>query len=220
MIKKTTLDFLKKLKKNNNRDWFEKNKELYLRAKENAEEVIQDLISELAKTEKGLAGLEARKCMFRIYRDIRFAKDKRPYKNNMGASINEGGKKVHDVPGYYIHFEPGQSFIAGGLWMPEAPKLNAIRQEIDYNAKEFSGLLKQKDFKKYFGSLSEEDKLVTAPKGYEKTNPMIETLKLKSFIVVHDFKDADITSKTFVKKASAVAKAMRPLNDFLRRAMD
>jgi uncharacterized protein (TIGR02453 family) len=219
MIQKSTLDFLKKLKSNNNRDWFEMNKAKYLLAKEDVEKTVAELIHAIGKFEKGMAGLDARKCVFRIYRDVRFSKDKRPYKTNMGASMSPGGKKVHE-PGYYIHFEPGNSFIAGGMWMPEPPHLAAIRQEIDYNAKEFLGIVNNKKFKKYFGSLSNEDKLKTVPKGYDRTHPQIEFLKLKSFIVVHDLSDSMVTSKKFIKEAAAIAQAMQPLNRFLSRAMD
>src|SRR6266542_1281494 len=136
MIAKNTFDFLKKIKKNNDREWFEKNKDQYLNAKEDVENNIQSLIGEFSKFAPELKGLDAKKCLFRIYRDIRFSKDKRPYKTNLGASLNPGGKKVQS-PGYYIHFEPGNSFIAGGIWMPEAPELNAIRQEIDYHSRDF-----------------------------------------------------------------------------------
>ena len=137
MIQKPTIDFLKKIKTNNNRVWFEKNKSAFVAAKEDVEKNIDEIIVGIRKFDKRLpADLVAKKCVFRIYRDVRFSTDKRPYKNNLGASINPGGKMAV-VPGYYIHIEPGRSFVGGGMWMPPAPELGKIRQEIDYNQKEF-----------------------------------------------------------------------------------
>jgi uncharacterized protein (TIGR02453 family) len=163
--------------------------------------------------------LEAKDCVFRINRDIRFSNDKTPYKTNLGASISPGGKKSLSA-GYYFHLQPGASFLAGGMWQPPAPQLSAVRQEIDYNTPEFKKIINNKDFKKYFGALSDEDKVKTAPKGYDKTHPEIEILKLKSFIVVHDLKDKEVLSKDFLQHATAVFKALHPLDLFLRRACD
>jgi uncharacterized protein (TIGR02453 family) len=220
MIQKSTLGFLKKLKQNNNRDWFEKNKEVFLKAKADMEKMVQCIIDEIGKSDKRIKGQDAKKCMFRIYRDVRFSKDKRPYKINLSAIIGPGGKKIHDVPGLYIHIQPGASFVAGGLWQPEPPHLAAIRQEIDYSAKEFMKITGNKDFKKYFGKLSAEDKLKTVPKGYDKTHPQIEFLKLKSFIVERSFTDAQVTSASFAKEVAKTAKAMELLNQFLAAATD
>jgi uncharacterized protein (TIGR02453 family) len=154
MINKSTFDFLTKLKKNNNKEWFDKNRPEYEIAKNNFKEFISELILSIAKFDSSVKMLEPKNCIFRINRDIRFSNDKTPYKINMGASIGPGGKKSYDA-GYYIHIQPGGSFLAGGVWQPPAPQLNAIRQEIDYNAAEFKKLVSNKDFKKYFGSLSE-----------------------------------------------------------------
>jgi uncharacterized protein (TIGR02453 family) len=220
MIKKETFDFLRKLQKNNQRDWFEKNKSKYLDAKDDAEKCINEVLAGIRTFDKRMRnGLEAKNYMFRIYRDVRFSKDKKPYKNNIGANMNPGGKKDNS-PGYYIHFEPGNTFLAGGLWMPEPPVLAKIRQEIDYNLPEFKKIVNDKTFKKYFGSLSTEDSLSTTPKGYDKTHPGIEFLKLKSFIVVSELDEKTALSKNFVKKTTDIFKAMKPLNDFLQRAID
>jgi uncharacterized protein (TIGR02453 family) len=221
MIRKETLDFLRKLGKNNNRDWFEKNKALYLAAKEDVEKSIDTMITGIRTFDKRIGSdLTAKKCMFRIYRDVRFSKDKRPYKTNMGASINPGGNKMAPAPGYYIHIEPGNAFVAGGMWMPPAPELAKIRQEIDYNFPEFKKIVSDKNFKKYFGGLNQDDKLSTTPKGYAKDHPAIEFLRLKSFIVVSEIPEKDVMSKNFVKSATAAMKAMLPLMNFLQRAID
>jgi uncharacterized protein (TIGR02453 family) len=220
MIQKSTFDFLKKISKNNNRDWFEKNKSLYLTSKDDVEKNIDEILKGIRTFDKRItAELTGKKCMFRIYRDTRFAKDKRPYKNNLGASISPGGKMA-DAPGYYIHIEPGKVFIAGGMWMPPAPELGKIRQEIDYNQKEFLKIINDKNFKKFFGELDSDDKLVNVPKGYAKDHPLMEILKLKSFIVSGEIKDKDVLSKNFAKSAVAMCKAMQPLNNFLQRAID
>jgi uncharacterized protein (TIGR02453 family) len=217
MIQKQTFDFLAKLKKNNSKEWFDKNRSEYETARDNYKEFIAELIAGITKFDPAVRALEPKHCMFRINRDIRFSNDKTPYKVNMGASIAPGGKKSTEA-GYYIHIQPGASFLAGGVWQPEPPQLSAIRQEIDYNTPEFKKILGKKDFKKYFTALSEEDKVKTTPKGYDKSHPEIESLKLKSFIMVHDLKDKDVLSKDFLKYCSDVFKAMYPMNIFLRRA--
>jgi uncharacterized protein (TIGR02453 family) len=219
MIEKTTLDFLSKLKKNNNKEWFDKNRSTYEEVKKNHQGFINELIQAVAKFDPSVKMLEAKQCVFRINRDIRFSNDKTPYKTNLGADISPGGKKANSA-GYYIHLQPGGSFLAGGMWQPPAPELNAIRQEIDYNSKELKKILNNKDFKKYFGDLSEEDKVKTAPKGYDKTHPEIELLKLKSFLVIHDLTDKEVLSKDFLKQCSMIFKAMYPFNKFLRTAVD
>jgi uncharacterized protein (TIGR02453 family) len=150
---------------------------------------------------------------------VRFSKDKSPYKLNMGASINPGGKKS-EIPGYYIHIEPGKCFLAGGCYMPMPEMLAAIRQEIDYNTTEFKKILNAKDFKTYFKELSQDDKLKTAPKGYTKDHPEISLLQHKNFIMYHPIKDEEVQNKNFPTYAAKVFKAMLPMNEFLRNCMN
>lgn len=219
MIKASTLSFLRDIKKNNNRDWFEKNKEKYLLAKENVATLTDALIPKLCLFEKKFAGLTSKECLFRIYRDVRFSKDKRPYKNNIGASINIGGKKAMNA-GYYLHIEPGKSFLAGGIWMPPGDQIKKIRQEIDYNGKKINKIISQKDFKKYYGKLDEEYKLKTTPKGYDKDHTDIELLRLNSFIVWHKYTDKEISTNNFVKELAKGSKIMKPFLDFLNTAID
>lgn len=220
MIQPSTLEFLKKLKKNNNRDWFEKNKDAYKAAQADVEQTVNGIITGIRTFDKRIEStLDAKKCLFRIYRDTRFSKDKTPYKTNLGASINPGGRMAA-VPGYYLHIEPGGCFLAGGMYMPPAPELAKIRQEIDYNLDEFQKLLKAKEFKKYFNGLDEIEKLKTAPKGYAKDHPALGLLQHKHFIVSAYLKDTELSSKGFVKQATAIFKAMQPLSLFLQRAID
>lgn len=210
--------FLTSIAKNNNREWFEKNKPKYLEAKVLFDDFVEAFHKELLKFDESLSGLNPRKLAFRIYRDVRFSKDKRPYKVNMGAGLSAHGK-MEQEPGYYVHIEPGKSFIAGGFYMPNPENLAKIRQEIDYNAKAFLKILSDKKFKKYFSGLDDFDRLKTAPKGYPKDHPHIDLLKNKSFIVSHYFTDKQVRDKKFVKTAAEVAKALKPLNDFLLNAI-
>lgn len=213
------LTFLKKLSRNNNREWFEKNKPLYLEVKTSFEDFLEEFHRELLKFDQSLGGLNPRKQAFRIYRDVRFSKDKQPYKTNMGAGFSAGGKMIQE-PGYYIHIQPNnKSFIAGGMYMPDAGNLAKIRQEIDYNAKEFKKILNNATFKKLFPALDDFDRLKTAPKGYAKDHPDIELLKNKSFVVSHYFTDAEVSDRAFAKKSARVAQSIKDLNDFLRNAI-
>ncbi len=218
MIEKSTLDFLSKLKQNNNRDWFLEHKAEYENAKSNFVEFVQQLIQEVAKFDSSVKGLDAKKCVFRINRDIRFSTDKSPYKSNMGASFSAGGKNSTN-PGYYIHIEGNKSFLAAGKWMPDPTMLSAIRQEIDYNTKEFKKIITAKEFVSFFGELSKDDKLKTAPKGYPKDHPELELLKLKSFIAVHSFNQKEVLSKSFLGDCVKGCKLVYPLTKFLSRAI-
>jgi uncharacterized protein (TIGR02453 family) len=213
------LKFLKAVSKNNNRDWFEKNKPTYLQVKESFEDFLEALHKDMVKFDDSLAGLNPRKAALRIYRDIRFSKDKRPYKTNLGAGFSRNGR-MEQEPGYYIQIEPGnKSFVAGGLYMPDSEKLAKIRQEIDYNAATLLKILSNKKFKSYYSGLEEWDKLKTMPKGYAKDHPHIELLKNKSFVVSHKFTDVEVTDKNFRKNLADALKQMKPFNDYLLEAI-
>lgn len=214
-----TFKFLKQLAKNNQKEWFDANRKTYELCKAEFETVVKSVIDKNSAFDNTIAGIEAKKCLFRINRDVRFSKDKSPYKLNMGASISPGGKKEMGA-GYYIHIQPGKSFLAGGCYMPDPVALPKIRQEIDYNTVEFKKIVNAKDFKTYFKELSQEDKLKTAPKGYPKDHPELGYLQHRHFIVVHDLKDNQVTDKNFPAYAANVFKAMLPLNVFLRRCME
>jgi uncharacterized protein (TIGR02453 family) len=213
-----TLTFLKQLKKNNNKEWFDKNKHTYLKSKEDLEVIVTKILALTAKFDKEVAGIDPAKTIFRIYKDVRFSKDKTPYKTNMGAHITPGGKGS-SMPSYYIHIQPGNCFMGGGSYMPMPDKLAAIRQEIDYNYADFKKILNNKDFKKYYSGLMEEDKLVNPPKGYDKENPAVEVLKNKHFAVTHHFDDKELLKPGFDKYAASAFKAMHPFLLFLREAM-
>ena len=221
MLQSTTLNFLKNLKQNNHRDWFEKNRKVYEAAKADFEAFTGKVLEQLAKTDTGIAHLQPKDCLFRINRDVRFSKDKSPYKTNFGMGISKGGKKATDA-GYYLHCEPGNAFVGGGLWMPMAPELKKVRQEIDYCFKEFKGIISSKKFKAVYGDVNKtaEYSLTRPPKGYDENNPAIEHIKLKGFVAMTPLSDADLVSKDAVKKAVNAFEALKPLLDFLNRAIE
>ena len=192
MLQYSTLKFIKDLKKNNNKPWFDTNRKKYEAAKD---------------------------CIFRINRDIRFSKDKSPYKTNMGAYINPGGKKIN-TPGYYFHCEPGGSFAAGGLYVPEPAVLAKVRQEIDYSFDEWKKIINDKTFKKYFTKVDGIEVLSRPPKGYTVDNPAIEFLKMKSYIVSRPLADTELTDKKLLKEVAKTFDAMKPMIDFLNKGMN
>ncbi|MFM2207484.1 MAG: hypothetical protein RL213_1459 [Bacteroidota bacterium] len=214
----STLAFLKDLKKHNDRDWFEANRERYEAARQDVATLTEGFISGISKKEPAVAGLAAKDCVFRIYRDVRFSKNKSPYKTNMGAYVSPGGKKS-TLAGFYLHIEPDGSFLAGGIWMPEAEALRRIRQEIDYNGNDLKKILNGKKFKEMFGGFDPEYKLKTTPKNYSKDHPDIELLKHTSFICWSSFDDKTVVSKDFVKTAVKTAELLVPLNRFLNVAV-
>lgn len=219
MITRETLAFLKAIKKNNNKDWFDKNKAKYLAAKENWELVLDDVLKGISSFDKRYGELKAKDCSYRIYRDVRFSPDKTPYKSHFGASINIFGKKAMNA-GYYVHLEPGGSFIAGGMWMPPGELLKKVRQEIDYNGKELHKVLSNRAFKNYYGGFEKEYSLKTNPKGYDKDHPDIELLRLTSYIVSHPFTDTEVLKPSFARNIAKGAEIMRPLVDYLNMALD
>lgn len=221
MLQISTLQFLKGLKKNNNKPWFDANRPKYDEAKSDFIKFVQQLIDTHSKKDPSISHLAAKDCLFRINRDIRFSKDKSPYKTNFGASINKGGKQAMNSAGYYFHLEPGQSFTGGGIWMPAAEDLKKVRQEIDYNFDEFKKIIGSKKFKSVYGDLSHdaEYKLTRLPKGYEPDNPAGEYLKLKSFIAQIEIKDAELTGKEAMKKTLAAFEALQPLIEFINESM-
>lgn len=218
MLQQKTLDFLLGLRDNNNRDWFETNRKQYEAGKKDIEQVVNQLIEGIAQFDKGLQGLEAKHVMFRIFKDVRFSKDKSPYKTNLGAWMAGGGKNTVNA-GYYLHVEPGdKSFLAGGSYMPPANVLKAIRDAIDYDHEGLRDILAHKDFGKYFGKL-EGETVKTTPKGYEKDHPAIDLLRHKSLVVSHYLSDKELSTPGFVERALTVYKAMHPLTTYLNRAI-
>ncbi|RNL55055.1 DUF2461 domain-containing protein [Pedobacter jejuensis] len=219
MLKKETLVFLKNVIENNNREWFAENKVKYEEAKEDVLELVAKIIPELSKIDPLISSdTDPKKCVMRIYRDVRFGKNKDPYKNNFGIWFSSKTKGSNE-PGYYLHIQPGKSFIAGGYWMPEPPHVKLIRQEIDYNIDEFKDIINNRDFKNNF-KLGTGSALKNAPKGYDPADPNIEYLKLKSFEASMSINDEEFFKPTLVNKLVTSFTTVSPLVAFLRNAID
>ena len=221
MLQAATLKFLSDLKKNNNKPWFDAHRSQYEAAKKDFETFIQEVITKHGKKDPDIKDILAKNCLFRINRDVRFSKDKSPYKTNMGAYISKGGKKS-PLGGYYFHCEPGRSFIGGGIWQPESDKMKKVRQEIDYNWDEFKKIISSKKFKSFYGDLSKNDEytLSRVPKGYDADNPAADYLKLKSFVAMSPLKETEITSKDLTKKVLTAFETLQPLLVFINRSIE
>lgn len=217
-MKKTTIEFLHLLKENNNREWFQKNKTLYEEAKLDFEQLIDTLIPQIQAFDPRIVNLTAKQTTFRIYRDIRFSKDKSPYKINFGSYMAPGGRKSI-YSGYYLHIGHGDSMLAGGAYRPQPEQLKKIRSEIFYNIKEFKSIINSQDFIKTFGQI-QGDQLTRPPKDFPADFEGIDFLKYKDFTVMHQFDEDKLLQDDFVPYAIDVFKKMWPLNEFLNRALD
>lgn len=220
MLQPATLQFLADLKANNNKPWFDANRPAYEAARQDFIRFVAQLIDGLNAQDPTIAesGLQPKQCVFRINRDIRFGPNKTPYKTNFGAWFNKGGKALASA-GYYFNLEPGGSFVAGGLYMPDATVLATIRQEIDYNLAEFETLLCRADFTRYYNGLSREESLQRPPKGYAADNPAIEYLKLKSFTASYPLPDNALIKAGLLKQVLNGFAGLQPLVTFLNRAV-
>jgi uncharacterized protein (TIGR02453 family) len=215
---KGALKFLGELKSNNNREWFEKNKTWFREEQKYFTEMVGAILEKASHLDPDLGLLEPKKCVFRIYRDVRFSKDKSPYKTNFGAWINKGGKQSTSA-GYYFQISPGASFIGGGVYHPEAVVLSKVRQEIDYNGQQIHSILSSKGFTRYFSGLWDGDTLKRAPKGYEPDHPDIDLIKLKSFVGMHQIPDSIIKKNGLEDYVSEVFEATAPLVNYLNAAI-
>lgn len=219
MIDKEVLEFLKELKEHNDRDWFHEHKGRYTSARKKVEEFLNRLIPLLKKFDPTLDMITAKDCLFRIYRDVRFSADKSPYKTNIGAYLARGGRKS-PYAGYYVHIEPGSSFLAGGMYMPEAGLLRKIREEIYYNVDEYLEILEDETFRKYFGHIDDPGKLKSAPKGFDKDWPHIDLLRFKSYAVAHHVTDEQVKSADFLQYSEGVFRVLHKLNSFFNKTLD
>lgn len=221
MLQSSTLKFLKDLKKNNNKAWFDKNRPVYEAAKTDFIKFIQAVIDQYGRKDGSIKSIVAKDCLFRINRDVRFAKDKSPYKSNFGAAINIGGRQSSTTAGYYFHLSPGSSFTGGGIWMPDSEFLKKIRQEVDYNFTAFKKIVQSKKFKSVYGDLSRDAEYVLSrvPKGYEPDNAAAEYLKFKSYVAMVPVKDADLVSTDLVKKTVQAFETLQPLIGFINESL-
>lgn len=215
-IEKQTLEFLSELKLNNNKEWFDKNRTRYERARKDYGSYVTALLGAVSEFDPTIRGLGVQSCTYRINRDIRFSDDKTPYKTHLGAFIVKGGKRFGDrYAGYYIHVEPGgNSMIAGGAYIPPMPWLREIREKIDAEGDRLVKIINESEFKEFYGQL-EGEKLKGAPRGFTNDHPFIELLRLKSFLVTKMIPDSMIVSPEGFDLAVRASRIMKPLNDFL-----
>ncbi len=220
MLSRDTLQFLEDLKANNNRDWFLENKKRYETVKKDYHQMVSDFLDAMKPLDPALEMLEVKNCTFRINRDIRFSKDKTPYKTHMGVWLSSGVKGQNRA-GYYVHIEEGASFIAGGFYAPESEDLKKVRKEIAFFYEDLEEILAEKNFKKIFMDFDRNERsiLKNPPRGYEKEHPAIELLKLKSFEASQKFDVSEVLEKDFISKMSKKLIVLKPLNEFINRAL-
>lgn len=220
MLQLSTLEFLKELRENNHKDWFDLNRKRYEKLKADYLNLAESILNEMKIVDQSLDILSPKDCIFRINKDIRFSKDKTPYKTNLGIALHPFGKKMQ-LAAYYIHIEEGQSFVGGGLWMPEAPLLTKLRKEINNFYSDLEGILADPIFKKIYGEMDVDpgQKLTRPPKGYDAENPAIEFLKLKSFSVSRKIPDNLLTSEKLIPFLKESLIVLKPMISFVNRGL-
>lgn len=211
MVSKATLEFLTKLRNNNNREWFADNKTEFQQLEKEFKSFTMEIVTDLSKTDS-IDKIQ----MFRIYRDVRFSKDKSPYKTNFGVAL--GRTKPMLRGGYYLHIEPGGSFVGGGFWEPNAEDLNRIRKEFEMDDSEIRAIISDENFVKTFGKLEGEE-LKTAPKGFDKEHPAIDLIRKKQYLVSRKFTDKEVTDKNFKTEVVNTFLAMRPFFDYMSEVL-
>jgi len=222
MIKQNSLDFLSKLKKNNSKDWFEQNRDLYKHYKKDILELTENLLTELSKFDQSIlqANLDPKKCLTRVNRDLRFSKDKTPYKSYVLIVFNKNG--FHgNTAGYYIQIEPNANFLGGGIWQTTPELLKKIRQEIDYSFNDINKIISSTKFQKTFPrGLQGVGKLKKVPKGYDETNPASELLKMKGYCTKENINNKILTSKDCIPTIIDSFKTSKPLIDYINKAFE
>ena len=222
MIKQTSLDFLSKLKKNNSKDWFEQNRDFYDPYKTDILELTENLLTGLSKFDQSIsrANLDPKKCLTRVNRDLRFSKDKTPYKNYVLIVFNKNG--FHgNTAGYYIQIEPSANFLGGGIWQTTPELLKKIRQEIDYSFNDINKIISSPKFQKTFpNGIQGVGKLKKMPVGYNETNPASELLKMKGFCTKEPLNDKVLTSKDCIKTVMDFFKTSKPIIDYINKAIE
>jgi uncharacterized protein (TIGR02453 family) len=212
------LAFLSALAEHNSKEWMDANKKWFIDTRETLLEDVALMLGQLTELEPELAAFKSKDCVFRQNRDIRFSADKTPYKTNFGIYFATGGKKSPG-PGYYVQIQPGNSFLAGGIWMPEADMLKKIRKEIDYSGEELERIVNDPEFKRLFPQI-EGERLKTSPRDYDADHRYIEYLKLKSYNVTHPLSDKAVHSGVYIQFVLDGFRRLKPFNDFLSRAID
>ncbi|MDR1097521.1 MAG: DUF2461 domain-containing protein [Tannerella sp.] len=211
---KAFFKFLKELQANNNREWFKANKQRYDALYRDFVETVRQLIAGIATFDPEVAGLDAKNCIYRIYRDIRFSPDKTPYKTHFGAYMTGYGGRTSPYGGYYLHIEPGNSLVSGGVWCPEPALLKRLRHDIYDNVEEFTAIIEDGKFRKVYGEL-EGDVLKRVPDGFPKDSPCGDLLRHKSFVVSAMKPEQFFCSKDWIDEAVEDFRLLYPFNRFL-----
>ena len=212
------LNFLSELRLNNNKEWFDQNRDRYEESRKKVLFLTELVIHEVSKFDPEIGSLTAKDCVFRIFRDVRFSHDKTPYKINMGSFIARGGRKSMGA-GYYLHIEPGGSFVGGGSYCPPADSLKALRTEIFDHPDDFKKLIYSDSFRRTYPEMY-DDKLKTPPKGFPKDFPDIDLLKYKSYAFTSRIDDSVVAGDAYVGKIIDAFKELAPVNRFLNTAID
>jgi uncharacterized protein (TIGR02453 family) len=215
---KEILSFLKDIEANNMREWFDQNREQYDVTRKKFLAVANLLIHEIRQFDDEIPPLNAKDCIFRIFRDVRFSNDKRPFKTNYGCFIARGGRKS-GFAGYYLHLQPNECFLSGGIYMPPPEQLQAIRQEIFYNPQNYIDLINNKVFKSTY-TTEYADKLKTAPKGYPKDWEHLDLIRNRNYAFGHKVEESELFAPDFINKAIEQFKIIYPLNRYLNKAID
>ncbi len=218
MIAPQTFQFLQDLKSHNVREWFEENRKRYEAARNDVAKNLDALIAKMAEFDPDVQGLEGKKTMFRINRDVRFSKNKDPYKTNFGAGLSRGGKNFPGA-GYYVHLDSENCFMGGGMWQPETADLRKIREYLDVHGADLTEIIEDPEFKAFFGEI-EGERLKTAPQGFDKDHPYLHFLQLKSYVVTHAFTAGQASQPDFIDWLANGFRIMQPFKDFLNEALD
>ncbi|TCI91112.1 DUF2461 domain-containing protein [Tenacibaculum sp. M341] len=211
-FQKSTFQFLEELSNNNDRDWFTENKNVYNDSLQNAKDVFSVIHDNLNMHDD----IEKQK-IYRIYRDVRFSKDKTPYNPRFATSFSRGG--AHLRGGYFLQIKPNETMLGGGFWQPEKDDLLRIRKEFEYDDEEIRDILAAPDFKKYFGGVLDGEELKTAPKGFDKNHPSIDLIRKKGFIATRTFSNKEVLSANFVAEIDLSFKALRPFFDLMSNVL-
>lgn len=219
-IEQHTIDFLRDLAENNNREWFNENKPRYEKARKNYEAFATDLLAYMQSIDSALANIEIKQCLYRIYRDVRFSKNKDPYKTHFGCYMAKNGGRSSLLAGYYFHLDPNESFFGGGIYMPQLEYLKTLRKEIYYQIDDFNKILHEPTFKHFFNGIEPYEKLKKAPVGFPPDFEHIDILKNKHFFASHYFKVEEVLEESFLNRLHEGMSAVKPLNDFINFTLD